>query len=218
MNRTILLTLLSLIINVTAFAQCSVSMTGTFVQVDSCSSFSQSYTRMVTTGDVGFDNLMISNFGNFNPPNDVQVHLDCANYTLTMYQTLGTTNLTGSGTFSQNYDNMTISYYVDFGSSSMNCIDYYTRSTSGIKEINFPLEVIAYPNPANDYITVKISNLLRTNKVVIFDSTGRIVVATEIPSGRSEITIDLKSISSGIYNLQVSNGQHSVNTIMQRNK
>ena len=217
MKKNLLLTLITLVAGSAAFAQCAGYMTGTFIQVDSCSSFSQSYTRTVTTGDVGFDNLMISNFGNFNPPNDVQVSLDCSNNTLTMYQTLGTTNLVGSGTFSSNYETMMIAYNVDFGSSSMNCIDNYTRSTSGIEDLNFPLEVIAYPNPANDYIKVKVSNLLQNNKVTIFDSTGRIVIATEIAAGKDEVIIDLVNIRAGIYNVQVSNGKRIVNTFVQRN-
>jgi hypothetical protein len=211
MKKILLFTFILLALNSVSFAQCTANMSGTFIQRDSCSSFSSIVTRTVTTGDVGFDNLYITNFGRFNPPNDVQVHLDCSNYTLTMYQTLGTTNLTGSGSFTPDYNNMIISYYVDFGSSSMNCVDVYTRSTSAITDLNYPLEIIAYPNPATEFLIVKFSNMLRTNTIVVLDANGRAVLKKIIEAGQEEAKLDLTGLSTGVYNVQVNNGQRIAN-------
>lgn len=71
----------------------------------------------------------------------------------------------------------------------------FVRST-GINEV-LPIEVVCYPNPTTGVVRVDVPGKVR---VRVYDHAGREVAACE---SSSTVGIDLSSIPSGIYSLQI---------------
>jgi len=63
------------------------------------------------------------------------------------------------------------------------------------------INIILYPNPANDKIYLKMNNSLNNSaQIVICDATGKTVL-TQTYNG-NETTIDISSLAPGIYLVQ----------------
>ena len=60
-----------------------------------------------------------------------------------------------------------------------------------------------YPNPTNGLLTVKINNFIGKTTIQVIDMNGRTVFNYLNPAFNSEQTIDLSSISSGMYVIKV---------------
>jgi uncharacterized repeat protein (TIGR02543 family) len=81
---------------------------------------------------------------------------------------------------------------------------------NGISGINADVELIIYPNPAIDNITVDIQDIFQKpeypNNVTITDLTGRVVVETRhATSLQNRIIIDVCHLSAGTYIVRVGN-------------
>ncbi|MCB0401653.1 MAG: T9SS type A sorting domain-containing protein [Flavobacteriales bacterium] len=63
-------------------------------------------------------------------------------------------------------------------------------------------DVLVYPNPANDNITIAFSNIMEQTTVKLLNPVGQ-TLTTKIVSGQSKTTIDLKNVAQGIYFIQV---------------
>jgi hypothetical protein len=208
MKRTLLLICCSLLLlNIDVNAQCNALLAGAFDQIDSCDSFSHSQTRTATVTAYSTDQIIISNFGSFLPPNDVFVVVDCGANTLTMYQTLGMTNVTGSGTFAGDYSSMTLNYFVDFGSSTMNCVAVYNRQTNGILKPVTNLQLITSPNPVVDHLNISVNASSESSTVFLFNNFGQKVYEYTGGPGQTLGQIDMQSFPAGIYNLEVCMGK-----------
>lgn len=69
--------------------------------------------------------------------------------------------------------------------------------------------VKAYPNPAGDMITIEgVSN---TDRMIVYDITGRPVMATANVAGESTQTIDLSRLSNGMYTIGIFSSEGTVN-------
>ncbi len=79
---------------------------------------------------------------------------------------------------------------------------------------NAPVSYPAYPNPANEYITLDLRGESPATSVVIMDLAGRILVR-ENTAGQEQLTVDLRDLSSGLYTLLVQN-QYSVRSELIR--
>ncbi len=74
-------------------------------------------------------------------------------------------------------------------------------TTVGMAELMAELNFNVFPNPANDRITMSIKQGVQLTQVKIMDITGKVVVQEE--GARLPNTLDVSSISSGTYILQV---------------
>lgn len=76
-------------------------------------------------------------------------------------------------------------------------------------ELNITGASIAYPNPADELITIELDQLnagdLNAN---IYDVTGNEMFAGKIPEGTSSLTINVKNFSSGLYTYILSDSRN----------
>lgn len=75
-------------------------------------------------------------------------------------------------------------------------------STSGITNTNSKNNLSVFPNPAGDFISIKLnSNTNFDNHIKIFNISGQIIYSTL--SKENELVVSLKEIQSGVYFIQV---------------
>ncbi len=65
------------------------------------------------------------------------------------------------------------------------------------------IDATVFPNPANDQFTVRLANEISTGTITLIDLSGRIVLAEEVNSTVSNITIDVAEFANGMYTLHV---------------
>ena len=72
-----------------------------------------------------------------------------------------------------------------------------TINTTGISEIISASDFVIYPNPANDFLNLKVKAALLNNTYTFIDQLGRIVLSGKINTETS--TINIRELSKGIY-------------------
>jgi hypothetical protein len=80
--------------------------------------------------------------------------------------------------------------------------DWFGSSTVGIKpntEPNRDYMSLNFPNPASNSTTIYLHNIDKNMVLEIVDLTGRLLIQTEITSGSTAITLDVGSLSNGLY-------------------
>ena len=90
------------------------------------------------------------------------------------------------------------------GEAIVNVVDDYLTSIE--KGMVNPVTFSFYPNPANDYITIKYAADTESD-LYLFDVSGKIVIQEKLQSGTTNISID--NLSSGFYFLHVKNNSTS---------
>jgi hypothetical protein len=66
--------------------------------------------------------------------------------------------------------------------------------------------IVVFPNPAHDKINFTISSLSEQTVLNIYSTTGQLVLSRNIPAGfEGNYMIDTESISSGLYNIELTN-------------
>jgi hypothetical protein len=66
------------------------------------------------------------------------------------------------------------------------------------------VDLYVYPNPAQDYINIKCSQLANNSAMfTIFDLTGKELIEKQIPAGKYATQIDVRHLGSGIYYVQL---------------
>lgn len=80
---------------------------------------------------------------------------------------------------------------------------------TGINDLMSNWTVNLYPNPAQDYTVVSVSGLESgTTNFQVFDVSGRIIRQEELPASNSnEWSLDTKDFASGVYIIQIQNGE-----------
>ena len=74
----------------------------------------------------------------------------------------------------------------------------------GVNEVSKQKDVFSiYPNPANDKITIELTNPEKENEIRLFNAMGQAVY--EGTTGNSTTEIDLSSLASGIYLVKINN-------------
>lgn len=61
--------------------------------------------------------------------------------------------------------------------------------------------VIAFPNPANDILTIRASGEINNQNVALFNSIGKVVMTGQLVKSQ-DLTLDLTDVAEGIYYLQ----------------
>lgn len=80
---------------------------------------------------------------------------------------------------------------------------YEGNEPVGVNEVNTTNQISIYPNPANEVITVNISNE-SLSRIEIYDITGKLVLSQTVRQKKT--TIDIKDLNSGMYLMNVISG------------
>jgi hypothetical protein len=80
------------------------------------------------------------------------------------------------------------------------CVDLKTIEDASIEENEKSLNVVAYPNPANDLIYFKIEST-EAARIIIYDPTGKIISSTKIDEKLTKV--NLHNFNTGLYIYQV---------------
>lgn len=67
-------------------------------------------------------------------------------------------------------------------------------------------KISVYPNPASDYIQIKLTEAISVGKAMLFDLSGKLMLTENFES--NEFRLNVKSIPVGSYYLRVTDGQH----------
>lgn len=105
--------------------------------------------------------------------------------------TSGTPSIPLNGyTYSGNYGN-------DFGCGFTQY--FYTTTPTGITSLSeSPLEILAYPNPAQNTVTIALSGMDRVNGVIqLIDALGRVVTQDNCNTAQQQL--NTSSLANGIY-------------------
>lgn len=71
------------------------------------------------------------------------------------------------------------------------------------------LNVVVYPNPAQDFIAIQAEMVENNLKIELIDELGKIVKTNEILQGSTLSIIETESIYNGLYFLKISDGKNS---------
>lgn len=87
-------------------------------------------------------------------------------------------------------------------------IDTTANSTTGIKNSN-PVKsnIVAYPNPVTDNLTVSFNATNRTQSVDIFDIQGRLILSNinEREICQNTLKLDVSALNAGVYFIKINN-------------
>jgi hypothetical protein len=78
---------------------------------------------------------------------------------------------------------------------------YTNALVLGLESFDTQAEVLVYPNPTTDSITVSSNSAVEA--IIIYSIDGKKVGSFKNPIAGNQMTIDLQSFSVGIYNLQI---------------
>lgn len=85
----------------------------------------------------------------------------------------------------------------------------YTGPSLSVNSITNKVKVAVYPNPANDVLNIKGESI---SKVVAFDILGK-QVANQDFSAQNEVSVNVSSLRTGMYILQITNDLGATETI-----
>jgi Secretion system C-terminal sorting domain len=107
-----------------------------------------------------------------------------------------------------NGDNVLVGFRAKSGYGNYGWIDNINirRSALGINDLGQSFTLSAYPNPANDNITVKYTANEATT-LVVTDVTGKVVVTKVVNSGDVNETINVSEFANGLYSVTVATKQ-----------
>ena len=109
-----------------------------------------------------------------------------------------------SFTFSNGAGTATIRYFIlHKGNALLDSVDVNIVNTVDLSELNDE-SILAYPNPTNDFLNIKIPNVSNNNLFLLFDILGKKVFSAKVNLAVNNV--DLRNLKSGIYSYQISNG------------
>ena len=76
-------------------------------------------------------------------------------------------------------------------------------SALGIANLDLENGITMYPNPAQNNVTIKNSNNIKLDQLTIYDIYGKLINTIDLRDMSQEKTIDVSSLTSGVYMLQI---------------
>lgn len=76
---------------------------------------------------------------------------------------------------------------------------------AGLQNVNASYDIQVYPNPASDYLHVKMDRRTENTKLEIFDMTGRKLISNELANKESDIPVT--SLPAGLYIVRIHNAE-----------
>ena len=147
----------------------------------------------LTTNDSA--NIAIAGWGNANPR--LKRHAQGVNYPYTINNVI---SITGNDFGAQYYY-----YFYDWkvSKTGLTCVSPKVQVTvdvtTGINELSNGM-ISLYPNPANDVLSVKLTESGNAN-LQLFDAAGRLISTQQLTNGLN--TIDISTLTAGIYQAEV---------------
>ncbi len=128
------------------------------------------------------------------------------------YDTLTSANVIVTGSVNSNVNGVyTLTYNVkDKSNNNAVGVKRYVKVSgcpNGIEELINNNNILVYPNPAKDFVTVEAilpDHIINTMNMSIFDEMGRLVVQKPITQGKNNI--ELNSLASGMYLIRIQSG------------
>jgi len=93
-----------------------------------------------------------------------------------------------------------------------NLMQIITLSTLGIEDVLLNNNLSIYPNPASDFITIKLNNSDK-EKIQIYDIMGRLVKEVSISNNQK---LDISKLSSGVYFVRLNNNKSSTHKFIKQ--
>lgn len=81
---------------------------------------------------------------------------------------------------------------------------------SVVKEQSLEPEVVLFPNPTNEEITVDFGNFFTNPKIEIYNLEGRLIEVIDTNTNNSMVTINVSTFSHGVYLLRVNDKERSI--------
>ncbi len=78
-----------------------------------------------------------------------------------------------------------------------------TAETLAVSDLSLKNDIDIFPNPSSGQFTIKKANAIDLKSAVIFDINGRTIKQLDLSYSGDEIIVDLNSVSSGMYFMQV---------------
>ena len=97
--------------------------------------------------------------------------------------------------------------------------DWFGSTTVGVKTnngITRDYMSVNFPNPAGNSTTVLLSNIDKDMALEIVDMTGRILINSAVSSGSTQVTLDVQSLSNGLYLYRLVNDGNTLQTRMMQ--
>lgn len=73
-------------------------------------------------------------------------------------------------------------------------------SEAGPFDTEQKMDIILYPNPCSDYITISSTISIQIKKIIIFSIDGKLILSIENESTEQTYSLDVKNLSAGLYN------------------
>lgn len=97
-----------------------------------------------------------------------------------------------------------IKYYDDTHQTPI-CKPAVVQQATGIKSESLDLKIFMYPNPATNFITIELTENVKTASVIISDVSGRKISEAQISNGYYS-QVDVSALDKGIYFVEVNDG------------
>ena len=125
------------------------------------------------------------------------------------WSTGGTTNIlnvTGATVGSGSVDYVLTVTQASSACTARDTVNITFNDCTGLDELTSDLNVNLFPNPANNFVTIKIFDKLNSNNLTleILNSIGQVVASKSIENAKEQIIMDVNNFSKGLYLVRVS--------------
>ncbi len=83
---------------------------------------------------------------------------------------------------------------------------------TGVEETIKNAEILVYPNPATDHITIDIPENDHQMKIMVYNHLGEVLIDHQTLSGEFSIHLDISSLAEGIYSVCCMHPNHNITT------
>ncbi len=91
----------------------------------------------------------------------------------------------------------------EYGNVSTCTFELTVESIIGIDENSLEAGVSLYPNPATDIVNLVNKSNIALDKMMVYDINGKLVIQTDLRNMQGEKTVDVSSLASGVYVVQI---------------
>ena len=98
----------------------------------------------------------------------------------------------------------------EYGNQGCCTFELTVESILGADDNELNTAVSMYPNPAQDYVTIANGSNILLENAMIFDTNGKLINTIDLRDMQSEKVIDVSSLASGVYMVQITGERSSV--------
>ena len=105
---------------------------------------------------------------------------------------------------------VTITAEDEYGNVSTCDFELTVESILGLEDSELNNAIVMYPNPAQNQVTISNSSNILLDSAAIYDVNGKLVSQINLQDMQQEKVIDVSSLASGVYIVQIQSEQSSV--------